>query len=77
VTDYITPRQFIDAEGVEDWRLLSEGALALFRTGSFGESASLVSAGGRMVRDESAPAWGTLADPAGKEADIATVTGRS
>jgi 4a-hydroxytetrahydrobiopterin dehydratase len=29
-----------------------------------------------MVRDDFAPAWWTLADPAGNEADIATVTGR-
>ena len=33
-------------------------------------------AGGRMVRDEFAPSWWTLADAAGNEADIATVTGR-
>lgn len=35
-----------------------------------------LAAGGRMVRDEFAPSWWTLADPAGNEADIATVTGR-
>ncbi|HEX2221454.1 MAG TPA: VOC family protein [Candidatus Limnocylindria bacterium] len=35
-----------------------------------------IAAGGRMVRDEFAPAWWTLADPAGNEADIATTTGR-
>ena len=36
-----------------------------------------LAAGGRMVRDDFAPAWWTLADAAGNEADIATVTGRS
>lgn len=35
-----------------------------------------LAAGGRMVRDENAPSWWTLADPAGNEVDIATVTGR-
>lgn len=35
-----------------------------------------LAAGGRMVRDDFAPAWWTLADPAGNEADIATTTGR-
>jgi hypothetical protein len=29
-----------------------------------------------MVRDEFAPAWWTLADAAGNEADIASITGR-
>ena len=35
-----------------------------------------LAAGGRMVRDENAPAWWTLADPAGNEADIATIKTR-
>lgn len=34
--------------------------------------AAALAAGGRMVRDQFAPAWWTLADPAGNEADIAT-----
>jgi 4a-hydroxytetrahydrobiopterin dehydratase len=38
--------------------------------------AAALAAGGRMVRDEFAPAWWTLADPAGNEADIGTVKGR-
>ncbi len=33
-------------------------------------------AGGRMVRDDHAPSWWTLADAAGNEADIATTMGR-
>jgi 4a-hydroxytetrahydrobiopterin dehydratase len=39
--------------------------------------AAALAAGGRMVRDEFAPAWWTLADAAGNEADIATVKGRA
>ena len=38
--------------------------------------AAVLAAGGRMVRDEFAPAWWTLADAAGNEADIASITGR-
>lgn len=38
--------------------------------------AAALAAGGRMVRDEFAPAWWTLADAAGNEADVATVKGR-
>lgn len=35
-----------------------------------------LAAGGRLVRDEFAPSWWTLADAAGNEVDIATTTGR-
>jgi 4a-hydroxytetrahydrobiopterin dehydratase len=38
--------------------------------------AAALAAGGRMVRDEFAPSWWTLADAAGNEADIATTRGR-
>lgn len=38
--------------------------------------AAALAAGGRIVRDEFAPGWWTLADPAGNEADIATTHGR-
>lgn len=38
--------------------------------------AAALAAGGRMIRDDHAPSWWTLADAAGNEADIATVTGR-
>jgi 4a-hydroxytetrahydrobiopterin dehydratase len=38
--------------------------------------ASALAAGGRMVRDEFAPMWWTLADAAGNEADISTPHGR-
>ena len=38
--------------------------------------AAALAAGGRMVRDDFAPAWWTLADAAGNEADISTARGR-
>jgi 4a-hydroxytetrahydrobiopterin dehydratase len=38
--------------------------------------ATALVAGGRVVRDEFAPAWWTLADAAGNEADLATTMGR-
>jgi 4a-hydroxytetrahydrobiopterin dehydratase len=38
--------------------------------------AAALAAGGRMVRDDFAPAWWTLADVAGNEVDIATVLER-
>jgi 4a-hydroxytetrahydrobiopterin dehydratase len=49
MTDQITPRQFHDADGVEDWRLLFEGACAHFRTGSFAAGVALVDAIGRLA----------------------------
>jgi 4a-hydroxytetrahydrobiopterin dehydratase len=44
MTERITPRQFHQADGVEDWRVLGEGACAHFRTGSFAAGARLVEA---------------------------------
>ena len=44
MTDYISPKQFHDSEGVEEWRVLSDGACAYFRTTSFAASARLVQA---------------------------------
>lgn len=38
--------------------------------------ASALAAGGRLVRDDFAPAWWTLADAAGNEADIASIAQR-
>lgn len=38
--------------------------------------AAALAAGGRLVRDDSAPSWWTLADAAGNEVDIATTQGR-
>ena len=40
----MSPRRFHESEGVEDWRLVAEGACAYFRTGSFAAGARLVDA---------------------------------
>jgi pterin-4a-carbinolamine dehydratase len=148
--DRISPRQVLECEGVEDWRVSGDGACAYFRTGSFAAGARLVqaisqmagvedhkpdlglrhdggtvrlltytddyyepgrhlyrrgdsalarggtvdvaiwvpseqaearvaaalAAAGRLVRDEFAPSWWTVADAAGNEVDIATTRGR-
>jgi 4a-hydroxytetrahydrobiopterin dehydratase len=42
MTERITPRQFHEADGIEDWRVLGEGACTFFRTGSFAAGARLV-----------------------------------
>jgi 4a-hydroxytetrahydrobiopterin dehydratase len=42
--DGITIRQFEEAEGTADWRVVGDGACAFFPTGSFAESARLVAA---------------------------------
>src|SRR5687767_11388131 len=42
--DGITAKQFHEADGVEDWRVLGEGACTFFRTGSFAAGARLVRA---------------------------------
>jgi 4a-hydroxytetrahydrobiopterin dehydratase len=42
MTERITPRQFHEADGVEDWRVLGEGACTYFRAGSFAAGARLV-----------------------------------
>ena len=44
MTERISPRQFHEAVGVEDWRVVGEGACAHFRTGSFAAGARLVHA---------------------------------
>jgi 4a-hydroxytetrahydrobiopterin dehydratase len=44
MTDEISPKQFREEEGVEDWRVLGDGANAYFRTGSFAAGARLVQA---------------------------------
>ena len=44
MTDGISPKQFHESEGVEDWRVIGDGACAYFRTGSFAASARLVQA---------------------------------
>jgi 4a-hydroxytetrahydrobiopterin dehydratase len=49
MTERITPQQFHEAVGVEDWRVLFEGACAHFRTGSFAAGVALVDAIGRLA----------------------------
>ena len=44
MTDYISPQQFENSGGVEDWRVLGDGACTYFRTGSFAAGARLVQA---------------------------------
>lgn len=47
--DGITPRQFHDADGVEDWRVLSESVCARFRSESFTKGVALVVAIGEVA----------------------------
>ena len=44
MTERITPGQFHEAAGVEDWRVLGDGVCTYFRTGSFATGARLVHA---------------------------------
>jgi len=44
MTEQITPTQFHEAEGAEDWRVVGDGACAYFRTGSFAAGARFVQA---------------------------------
>jgi 4a-hydroxytetrahydrobiopterin dehydratase len=56
MTDRLSPKQFQESEGVEDWRLLGDGACAYFRTGSFTAGARLAQAIGELPRvDDHAP----------------------
>jgi 4a-hydroxytetrahydrobiopterin dehydratase len=48
MTDRISPKQFDESAGVEDWRVLGDGACAYFRTGSFAAGARLVQAIGEL-----------------------------
>jgi 4a-hydroxytetrahydrobiopterin dehydratase len=49
MNERISPRQFHEADGVEDWRVLFGGACAHFRTGSFAAGVALVEAIGRVA----------------------------
>jgi len=44
MSDHISPTQFRESEGVDDWRVLGDGANAYFQTGSFAAGARLVEA---------------------------------
>jgi 4a-hydroxytetrahydrobiopterin dehydratase len=48
MTDRITPKQFHESEGAEDWRVVGDGACAYFPTGSFAAAARLVQAIGEL-----------------------------
>src|SRR4051812_45897114 len=49
MSERITPRQFHEADGVEDWRVVANGACAFFRTGSFTAGVELLDAIGEMA----------------------------
>ena len=49
MTERISLQQFHEAVGVEDWRVVGEGACAHFRTGSFTAGARLVHAISEMA----------------------------
>src|SRR5438067_3018912 len=44
MSEPITARQFGESDGVQDWRVVGEGACTYFRTGSFTAGARLVDA---------------------------------
>jgi 4a-hydroxytetrahydrobiopterin dehydratase len=44
MSDSISPREFREAEGTEDWRVVGDGARAYFTTGSFLAGAAFVAA---------------------------------
>jgi 4a-hydroxytetrahydrobiopterin dehydratase len=47
--EWITPRQFTEADGVDDWRVLGTGVFAHFRTGSFATGVALADAIGELA----------------------------
>jgi 4a-hydroxytetrahydrobiopterin dehydratase len=49
MTERITARDFHEADGVDDWRVLAHGACARFRTGSFATGVELVEAIGELA----------------------------
>jgi 4a-hydroxytetrahydrobiopterin dehydratase len=48
MSEQLTPSGFLQSEGVEDWRVVSDGGCAFFRTASLAESAGLVDAMARV-----------------------------
>jgi len=55
MTDQISPRQFHESEGVEDWRVIGDGACAYFHTGSFATGARFVQAISEVAGIENHP----------------------
>jgi 4a-hydroxytetrahydrobiopterin dehydratase len=81
--DLVDPRDHGPAfwfEGMQQPRADGGGAIhvAVWVAPELAEArvAAGLAAGGRLVRDEFAPAWWTLADAAGNEVDVATTEGR-
>ena len=44
MTERITPKQFHETDGLDDWRVLGDGACTFFRTGSFEHGVRLAQA---------------------------------
>ena len=55
MSDAVTISEFYAAEGLEDWRVLSDGACACFRTRSFAEAVRFVQAIGAIAGVEGHP----------------------
>ena len=49
MAELITPQQFHDATGVDDWRVLWSVAFAVFRTGDFATGVKMVDEIGRLA----------------------------
>jgi 4a-hydroxytetrahydrobiopterin dehydratase len=49
MTERISPQGFLEADGVDDWRVVSGAACAYFRTGSFRTGVALVDAIGQLA----------------------------
>lgn len=44
LSEKITPKRFHQADGIDDWRVVGDGACAAFRTGSLARGAQFVQA---------------------------------
>src|SRR5256885_16347721 len=55
MSDWVTARRFHESEGVEDWRVVGEGACAHFRTRSFAAGGPLVKGNNRAARPPGPP----------------------
>ena len=53
--DGLTPSQFLEADGTQDWRVVGDGACAYFPTGSFAAGARFVAAIGELAGVEEHP----------------------
>jgi 4a-hydroxytetrahydrobiopterin dehydratase len=49
MAEHITPKQFRESDGVDDWRVLARGACTHFRTVSFAAGVALAGAIGRVA----------------------------